>query len=52
MNEKDFKELLIEIDNMSIKEYNNYHEKAQKMKQSKIFVENDIENLIDKNLKI
>jgi len=45
MNEEDFKKLLIEIDNMSIKEYNNYHKKAQKMKKSKIFVKNNIEKI-------
>jgi hypothetical protein len=49
---KILKKLLIEIDNMSIKEYNNYHKKAQKMNKSKIFVKNNIEKIIDKNLKI
>lgn len=34
MNEKDFQDLLNEIDSMSIEEYNNFHEEALKMKNS------------------
>lgn len=32
MDEKDFQDLLNEIDSMSVEEYNNFHEKALKMK--------------------
>lgn len=35
MNDKDFQELLNEIDSMSIDEYNEFHEKALKMKQER-----------------
>lgn len=34
MKEEDFEVLLREIKNMSIEEYNKYHEEAKKMKKS------------------
>lgn len=34
MDEKDFQDLLNEIDSMSIEEYNQFHEEALKMKNS------------------
>lgn len=39
MNEKDFQDLLAEIDSMSIEEYNKFHEEALKMKASGISIE-------------
>ena len=39
MNEKDFQDLLAEIDSMSIEEYNKFHEEALKMKASRIYIE-------------
>lgn len=38
MDEKDFQDLLNEIDSMSIEEYNKYHEKALKMKETGLYI--------------
>lgn len=38
MDEKDFQDLLEEIDSMSVEEYNKFHEEAIKMKQSRVFI--------------
>lgn len=38
MDEKDFQDLLNEIDSMSIEEYNKYHEKALKMKETGVYI--------------
>ena len=38
MNDKDFQDLLDEIDSMSVDEYNEFHEKALKMKESGFFI--------------
>lgn len=39
MDEKDFQELLDEIDTMSTEEYNEYHKKAIKMKKSDLTIQ-------------
>ena len=38
MDKKDFQDLLNEIDSMSVEEYNNFHEKALKMKDTGVYI--------------
>lgn len=35
MNEKDFQDLITEIDNMTVEEYNKFHKESVKMKEKK-----------------
>lgn len=46
MDEKDFFDLLNEIDSMSVKEYNKFHKKALKMKETGLFISDNILNEI------
>lgn len=38
MNEKDFRDLLNEIDSMSIEEYDKFHDKALRMKEVGLYI--------------